>query len=93
MRHDPLTALTSPVKDGSHGGGRVASDRGKPGELWKSLAHDLGNLAYRLTFLSANLEAQIPDPGHRDEAVALLRDTTTRLHQAIEKLREVGKNA
>ena len=71
----------------------MASDSGRTGELLKSLAHDLGNLAYRLTFLSANLEAQIPDPGHRDEALSLLRDTTARLQQAIEKLREVRKNA
>ena len=69
----------SPIADGSS-------------DLVKSLVHDLGNLAYRLTFLTANLQAQIPDAGHREEALALLRDTTTRLQEAIEKLREVGKD-
>jgi len=67
----------------------VASDPGRSGEVLKSLAHDLGNLAYRLSFLSANLESQIPDTSHRAEAVALLRDTTQRLQHVIEKLREV----
>ena len=65
---------------------------GRVGAL-KSLAHDLGNLAYRLSFLSANLEAQIPDPGHRAEAVALLHDTNIRLRQAIDLLREVARDA
>ena len=62
------------------------------GEALKSLAHDLGNLAYRLTFLAANLESQIPDPVQRTEAAALLQDTNTRLGQIIERLREVAKD-
>ena len=64
----------------------------EPGDLVKNLVHDLGNLAYRLTFLTANLQAQIPDPGHREEALALLRDTTARLQEAIERLRKVGRD-
>ena len=59
----------------------------------KSLAHDLGNLAYRLTFLSANLQTQIPDAVHREEAVSLLRDTDERLRRMIEMLREFEKDA
>ncbi|HET6372976.1 MAG TPA: hypothetical protein VFG76_06700, partial [Candidatus Polarisedimenticolia bacterium] len=53
----------------------------------KSVAHDLGNLSYRLTFLAENLRAQIPEPGHRADALALLEDTTARMRQIIEKLR------
>jgi len=54
----------------------------------RTLAHDLGNLAYRLTFLAENLRHQIPDPGHRDEAVALLEDTVSRMRATIASLRE-----
>ena len=57
--------------------------------ILKGLIHDLGNLAYRLTFLSANLETRIPDRQQRDESIALLQDTTERLQRVIEKLREV----
>ena len=59
------------------------------GAILKGLIHDLGNLAYRLTFLSANLETRIPDPRQRDESIALLQDTTERLRLVIEKLKEV----
>jgi hypothetical protein len=52
------------------------------------MAHDLGNLAYRLTFLTENLRTQIPDPAHRDEAVALLEDTLSKLNATIASLRE-----
>jgi len=54
----------------------------------RTLAHDLGNLAYRLTFLTENLKRQIPDPAHREEAVALLEDTTAKLRATIASLRE-----
>ena len=54
----------------------------------RSIAHDLGNLAYRLTFLAENLRRQIPDPAHRDEAVALLEDTLAKLKATIASLRE-----
>ncbi len=54
----------------------------------RSLAHDLGNLAYRLTFLTENLKNQIPDPAHREEAVTLLEDTAARLRATIASLRE-----
>lgn len=64
---------------------------GPGGPALRSVAHDLGNLAARLTMLSANLQAQIPDEGHRSEAVALLEDTALRLREAITKLREAGR--
>jgi hypothetical protein len=66
---------------------------GGSGEVLRGLVHDLGNLAYRLTFLSANLKTQIPDPTHRGEAVDLLIDTTDKLNQIIEKLRKAGRDA
>lgn len=71
----------------------MASDPGTSREVLKGLAHDLGNLAFRLTLLSANLESQIADAAERAEAVAMLRDTTERLRQVIEKLREVRADA
>ena len=58
----------------------------------KSVAHDLGNLSYRLTFFTDNLKGQIPDAGFRAEAIALLENTTSRLQQLIEKLRDVEKH-
>ena len=58
----------------------------------KSATHDLGNLAYRLTFLTENLRSQIPDPGPRTDAVELLEDTTARLEAIIQKLNEVEKD-
>ena len=84
-----MAAFTKWMKRGC---GLATEPVGRGGTL-RSLAHDLGNLAYRLTFLSANLESQIPDPGQRAEAVALLHDTSERLRQAIELLREVGRDA
>ena len=70
----------------------MAADSGDSSEVLRGVVHDLGNLAYRLTFLSANLQAQIPDPTHRGEALDLLIDTTDKLNQMIEKLRKVGRN-
>ena len=67
----------------------MASESEGRGGTLKSLAHDLGNLAYRLTFLSANLQTQIPDPAQRDEAGALLRDTDAKLRRTIETLRRM----
>ena len=58
----------------------------------RSVAHDLGNLSYRLTFLIQNLQAQNADACSRAEAVTLLEDTAARLDQLIEKLREVEKH-
>jgi hypothetical protein len=58
----------------------------------RTVAHDLGNLASRLTLLSANLQAQIPDEGRRSEAVSLLEDTAMKIRQAIGKLREVERD-
>ena len=55
--------------------------------ILRTLAHDLGNLAYRLDFLTRNLSSQIPDLAHRQEAVALLEDTSARLREAIARLR------
>jgi hypothetical protein len=54
----------------------------------RTLAHDLGNLAYRLNFLTENLRRQIPDAVHREEAVALLEDTAAKLRATIATLRE-----
>jgi len=54
----------------------------------RTMAHDLGNLAYRLTFLTENLRRQIPDTTHREEAVSLLEDTLSRLRATIDTLRE-----
>ena len=34
----------------------------------KRIAHDLGNLAYRLTLLAENLRSQIQDEARRDQA-------------------------
>lgn len=56
----------------------------------KSLAHDLGNLANRLSFLGENLRDQLADPGDREEATALLADTTERMRGMMETLREVA---
>ena len=70
----------------------MAAESGDSSEVLRGLAHDLGNLAYRLTFLTANLQSQIPDPAHRGEAIDLLNDTTDKLGQIIEKIRKVGRN-
>jgi hypothetical protein len=80
-------ARMSPVSSSSE---EPTADSPRP--RLRALAHDLGNLSYRLSFLTLNLKAQIPDPGHRAEAVALLEDTTARLQQVIEKLREVDRD-
>ncbi len=56
----------------------------------RALAHDLGNLAYRLTFLSENLKRQIADPEERDEAAAMIDDTVAKLRAGIETLREIA---
>ncbi len=58
----------------------------------KGAAHDLGNLAYRLTFLTESLRAQIPEAGPRADAIELLEDTTSKLTAIIEKLSEVEKD-
>ena len=58
----------------------------------KSVAHDLGNLSYRLTFFSENLKAQVPDTPFRAEAIALLEDTTARLSHIIQMVRNVGEH-
>lgn len=58
----------------------------------RTVAHDLGNLAYRLTFLTENLRRQIPDAAHREEAVSLLEDTLSKLRAAIDSLREQAGN-
>ena len=65
---------------------------GDRGAILKKLAHDLGNLAYRLTFLTQNLKTQIATPGDRDEATALLEDTTTQMQRIVETLREAAKD-
>ena len=58
----------------------------------RSVAHDLGNLAYRLTFLGQNLRELVPDASRRDEAVALLDDTASGLQQAAETLRSMDRD-
>ena len=63
---------------------------GRHGSALKTLAHDLGNLAYRLSFLSENLKHQIADTESRREATELLDDTAARLREGIEKLREIA---
>lgn len=62
----------------------------RPGPSLRSLAHDLSNLAYRLSFLTANLEAQIPGSRERGEATALLQDTTRSLERIVARLREMS---
>jgi len=59
----------------------------------KRIAHDLGNLAYRLTLLAENLRSQIQDEARRDQAVALLADTAARLREAASSLGEEGSDA
>ena len=62
---------------------------GSAARTLRSLAHDLGNLAYRLDFFRLNLKGQIPDEAARSSADALLADTTESLRRVIERLREV----
>ena len=69
----------------------AASEAGAGRRALRTLAHDLGNLASRLTMLSANLQAQIPDPAGRSDAVALLEDTARRLREVITGIREVER--
>ncbi len=59
-------------------------------EALRGVAHDLGNLASRLTLLSENLKDRIGEPEARDEAVALLEDTTVRLRLLARRIREVA---
>lgn len=70
----------------------MPTDGPVPADPLRTVAHDLGNLAYRLSLLSANLSAQIADPGHRGEAVALLQDTADRLRKAADRLRELTRD-
>ena len=58
----------------------------------RSVAHDLGNLSYRLTFFSENLKAQVPDSPFRAEAIALLEDTTSRIRHLIQMVRNVEEH-
>ncbi len=58
----------------------------------RSLAHDLDNLSYRLTFFSENLKVQVPDTPFRAEATALLEDTTSRLRHLIQIVRNVEEH-
>lgn len=56
----------------------------------KDIAHDLGNLSYRLGLLTENLKAAIPESTSRVEAIALLEDTAKRLRVIVEKLDDAG---
>jgi len=58
----------------------------------RSMAHDLGNLSYRLIIFSGNLRAQVPDMPFRAEAIALLEDTTARLGHIIQMVRNVEEH-
>lgn len=58
----------------------------------RTLAHDVGNLAARLMFLSANLHARLTDAAFREETTALLDDSTQRLQEMARKLREMDKD-
>ena len=57
-----------------------------------TLAHDVVNLAARLTLLSANLQSRLADPADRDETTALLGDSSQRLQDIARKLREMGRD-
>ncbi len=56
----------------------------------KTVAHDLGNLANRLTFLGENLKEQLADSDHRSEAAELLDDTTDRMREMMDTLHEIA---
>ena len=56
----------------------------------KTVAHDLGNLANRLTFLGENLKEQLADAEHCCEATELLDDTTDRMREMMETLHEIA---
>ena len=58
----------------------------------RAIAHDLGNLAYRLTFLRESLARHVPDPAARAEADELLEDTVARLQALTERIREIGRD-
>mgnify|MGYP001615309055 CR=1 FL=1 len=58
----------------------------------RTLAHEVGNLAARLTFLSANLQGRLTDAADRLETTALLEDSTRRLQEIARKLREMDKD-
>lgn len=59
----------------------------------RTIAHDLGNLAYRLTFLRESLARHVPDPVVRSEAEELLADTIARLQALTGRIREIGRDA
>jgi hypothetical protein len=63
-----------------------------PRQALRSVAHDLGNLSYRLIFFSGNLRAQVPDMPFRAEAIALLEDPTSRLRHLIQMVRNVEEH-
>jgi signal transduction histidine kinase len=56
----------------------------------RSVAHDLRNLAYRLSILSENLEREMSPSTTREEARELLADTTERLNRIAETLRKIS---
>ena len=58
-----------------------------------TLAHDVVNLAARLTVLSANLQPLLTNAADRDETTALLGDSTRRLQEVARVLREMAKDA
>ena len=67
------------------------SEMDRPTRL-RSVAHDIANLAYRLTFLGQNLRELVPDASRRDEAIALLDDTASGLQRAAETLRSIDRD-
>ncbi len=68
----------------------MAADGEKTRKLLRSAAHDLRNLAYRLTFLTASLEKDMAPSAARTEASDLLADTTARLNSIAEELRRLA---
>ena len=64
----------------------MAADGERTRKRLRSAAHDLRNLAYRLTFLGASLERDMAPSDARTEAGDLLTDTTARMNAIAEDL-------
>ena len=58
----------------------------------KAIAHDLGNLAYRLTFLRASLARHVPDAAARSDAEELLEDTIAGLQALTGRIRGICRD-
>ncbi|MFQ5701091.1 MAG: hypothetical protein ACE5HU_04525 [Acidobacteriota bacterium] len=56
----------------------------------RTAAHELGNLASRLVFLSASLKSGIRDPAQRQEASEMLEDTHRKLQRMAASIRKIA---